>query len=186
MIKPWDQDSRDNPMAPDCPRVSVARTLGRVFQRHTRVFELHQRTRQREREREREKRQVAWLGIDPWWRGWLVGAVRSHARHLRLAPSSSTHGGQWKREKRKAERRVTGWKRRGGVRGSVSGSEWYGTIDSSAVWTRPQADLNRSGAVRGFVTRCGDTRTDHATSGVAFSAPGAEGRVVAVSRAGMP
>ena len=54
-------------MAPDCPRVSVARTLGRVFQRHTRVFELHQRTRQREREREREreKRQVAWLGIDP-------------------------------------------------------------------------------------------------------------------------
>lgn len=72
------------------------------------------------------------------------------------------------------------------MRGSVSGSEWYGTIDRSAVWTRPQADLNRSGAVRGFVTRCGDTRTDHATSGVAFSAPGAEGRVVAVSCAGIP
>ena len=76
-------------MAPDCPRVSVARTLGRVFQRHTRVFELHQRTRQRERERERERerkgRWPGWVLIHDGGGGWLelLGRMRVTCGWLR-------------------------------------------------------------------------------------------------------
>lgn len=61
---------------------------------------------------------------------WVVGTMGGLGR-MRIssstARSSSTRDGQWKREKRKVERRVAGW---GGVsRGMVSGSEWYRTID---------------------------------------------------------